>query len=614
MSWMQRLWNSFKRESLNSGIDEELAFHIEERAEELVEQGMSLEEARRQASVQLGGYNSFKEEMGEINTFSFIADIGRDLGVGIRMLAQSPAFAATAILSLALGIGANTALFSIVNALMLRSLPVADARQIVSIDSPQIGSILTYPIWEQMRDRQQGFAGLLAYSADKFDLAASGESRFAQGLWVSGDFFRVLGVPAEEGRIFTREEDRRGTLPVAVISDSFRRRNFPAEASVIGKTLRLNRHQFEIVGVTPAWFRGLTVETSFDVAVPLACEPILHSDHSLLDERSGWWLSILGRLKPGTTVAQAETDLKAAAPAILEGAVPLRLSVEEQKQFLQSTFVLHPAATGFSEVRVQYKSALFALMGAACLVLLITCANVANLLLARASARQRELAVRLAVGAARMRIVRQLVTESFLLSVAGTGLGFVLALLGSHALVGLITTAGNPLYIDLSPDWRMLFFTAAIAVLTVLLFGFAPAFRATRYDLNQVLKKDGRGAVPGSTRFHLGKALVAAQIALSLTVLVAASLFVTTLKNLLSTDLGFNGRAYCSPMCIFRRTPYRKNDAVCSRPKCWHGCVQFRASCPRRIRFALPFPALDGTVVLNRRAIAPNRGATHWFG
>ena len=540
MSWTGRLRNLFGQQNLERQIDDELAFHIAERVDELVAEGLTPAEARRQALLQFGSYTRRKEDIREIDLFSRLETVIRDVRFGVRSLLGSPAFTVTAVLSLALGIGANTAIFSIIDALMLRSLPVEDPAKLVKVQSKEIGAEFTNPIWEQVRDHQPAFKGVLAWSADRFDLAQGGESRFARGLWVSGDFFRVLGVPALRGRVFSAQEDRRGTSPVAVISYGFWQRNFSNDPNVVGRTIHLNRHVFEVVGVTPPWFTGLEVDKSYDVAIPITCDPIVHTDHSMLDEREAWWLQILGRLAPGESLQQVDARFKASTPEFLRATVPMDFPVDEQKEFLKATFQLTPAVTGFSDVRDHYKTALFALMGIAALVLVICCANIANLLLARASARQRELAVRLALGASRARIVLQLLIESLLLSVAGTAIGSLLALAAGRLLVQLISTTGNPLMIDLSPDATLLGFSAATAFLTAILFGLVPAFLATRGDLNLSLKEHTRGSVVGASRFQAGKILVAGQIALSLMLLVGAGLFLGTLRNLLSTDLGFN--------------------------------------------------------------------------
>jgi putative ABC transport system permease protein len=343
--------------------------------------------------------------------------------------------------------------------------------------------------------------------------------------------------------VFTRDEDRRGTAPLAVISYSFWKRNFDGDAGVIGKTVRLNRHTFEIVGVTPPWFRGLDTDWGFDVAIPIACEPILHPGHSSLDERAAWWLRIIarlpGRMPAGESVEQARDRMRAIAPEIFRATVPQDFPTDAQREYLNNSFFLKPAATGFSEMGAQYRTALYTLMAIVGVVLLIACANIANLLLARATARQREFSVRMAIGAGRARVIRQLMTESLLLSVFGTAAGLLLALWGSRLLIHLLSTTRHPLDIDLSLDPHVLAFTIGAAILTALLFGLAPALRATRVELNQVMKENTRTVLRASGRLNLGKALVAGQVALSLVLLVAAGLFLGTLRNLWAVDPGF---------------------------------------------------------------------------
>jgi predicted permease len=360
---------------------------------------------------------------------------------------------------------------------------------------------------------------------------------------VSGDFFRVLGVAAMQGRVFTTEDDRRGggsSGAVAVISYRFWKRNFEEGSTAIGKTIRLNRRTFEVVGVTPPWFTGLNADRSYDIAIPLSSEPLFHPDRSDLDCRLCWWLQVMGRLAPEETVEQAGEHMRVFAPEVFRATLPQELPSKAQTEYQKHSLLLRPASTGFSATGNQYRTALFTLMAITALVLLTACANIANLLLARASARQRELSVRMAMGAGRSRVVRQLMTESLLLSILGAAGGFLFAVWGSSLLVRLLSKTGNPLEIDLSPDLHLLGFTVATAVLTAILFGLAPALRATRVELNQVLKESARNTVSGSTRFNLGKALVTGQVALSLILLVGAGLFLGTLRNLLTVDPGFN--------------------------------------------------------------------------
>jgi len=469
--------------------------------------------------------------------WTWLDRLAQDLRYGLRTLGANPGFTATAVLSLALGIGANTAIFTIINALMLRSLPVADPQNLVEIvEGGNPG--LSNPIWEEVRDHQTGFGGTLAFDSFRSDLSDGGESRYAEGLYVSGSYFRMLGVPAAMGRVFTDQDDRHGggaAGPVAVISYSFWQRNFQADPQVIGKTIRLSRNTFQIVGVTPAWFTGLNADKSYDVAIPIGCVPVLRPGSDALTSREEWWLHIWGRLSPGESVAIAEERLAAIAPAILRATLPSRSDSSLKNSYLGKTFQLRPAGQGISNTGRHYRTALFTLMAIVGLVLLIACANIANLLLARASARWREFGVRMAIGASRWRIVRQLLTESLLLSLLGTIGGFLLAQWGGRLLVRLLSTPSNPVTVDLSPDLRSLAFTGGIAILTALLFGLVPALRATR-----VLLAPARVVRRDAGRPRLGKALVAGQIALSLVLLVGAGLFLGTLRNLLTLDLGFN--------------------------------------------------------------------------
>ena len=533
-----RIGGLFARDRQNRELAEEFESHLEMQIEDNLRAGMTPAEARRDALLKTGGLSLAQENYRNRRGMPWIDTTLRDLQYAGRMLRRSPGFTAVAVLSLALGIGANTAIFSIVNAVMLRSLPVEDPGRLAQIKQGENGD-LTNPIWEHVRDHQQAFSGALAYAETKLDLADGGQSQFAFGLWVSGDFFRVLGVAPMKGRVFGKYDDRRGAPALAVLSYNFWQRRFASDADVIGKTVRLNRIPFEIVGVTPPWFKGLNVDRGFDVALPLACEPLLHTDRNDLDQRSMWWLTLLGRLRPDQTILQAEARMRLFSSEVNRATLPSDWDAKGQAEYLKNTFKLSPAAGGFSETGSQYRIALFTLMAIVGLVLLIACANVANLLLARASARQREFAVRMAIGASRMRIIRQLMTESLLLSLLGAAGGFLLALAGSRLLVRLISTGPIPLAIDTSPDLRVFAFTIAATLLTALLFGLAPALRATRVELEQALKENARSAVAGSSRFNLGKALIVGQVALSLMLLVGAGLFLGTLRNLLTVDTGF---------------------------------------------------------------------------
>jgi predicted permease len=505
---------------------------------------MDAADAAAAARRQFGNATQLQEISREAWGWALLDTLRQDLRYALRNLASSPGFAATAVLSLALGIGANTAIFSIVNAVMLRTLPVDDPQALVQLKLGEGGDDeLSTPIWEQIRDHQQAFSGILAYSEERFDLADGGESHFAEGMWVSGDYFRTLGVPILMGRPFTAEDDRWGggrEGATAVISYRFWQRYFSGDANVIGKTVPLDHHRFTVAGVTPPWFTGLDVDRSYDIAIPIGDQPILHEGRTAADEGHHWWLHIMGRIPRGQSLRQADDRMRAIAPQIFRATLLPDQSAQDQAEYLNGKFFLIPAGLGFSDTRTQYRTALLVLMVTVGLVLLIACANIANLLLSRAAARQRELSVRMAIGASRLRIVRQLMTESLLLALLGAVGGFLLAIWGSRLLVGLLSTSGNVLDIGVSPDLRLLAFTMAVAVLTALLFGLAPAIRATRGGLNRALKENERGAAKGSTRLHFGKALVSGQVALSFVLLLGAGLFLGTLRNFLSIDPGFS--------------------------------------------------------------------------
>jgi putative ABC transport system permease protein len=465
-----------------------------------------------------------------------------DLRDAFRALRAFPVVTAVAVLSLALGIGANTAIFSIVNSLMLKSLPVAEPDRLVQIAIGERQTHMTNPQWEQIRDRPERFDSVFVWSNARFDLAGGGQTEFVNGLWVSGRFFEGLGVPAMLGRTLTPEDDRRGggpDGPVAVISYAFWQRRYAGAADAVGKAVSLDRVSFTIVGVTPPEFTGVEAGRAFDVAVPLGAEPLIRGRDTALDRRSTWWLQMVARLKPGQSLEAAQAALRGVQPQIREATLPPNYRPENAARYLADGFTLKPAATGPSGLRARYQRPLVAILIVVSLVLLIACANIANLLLARAAARRHELSVRLALGASRWRLARQLLMESLLLSGAGAAVGLLFALWGSQVLVGQLSTATSTVYLNLSLDWRVLAFTLTVAVLTAVLFGTAPALRAAGVEPNEGLKEHGR-AIAGEPRFGLGSLLVAGQVALSLVLIVAAGLFVRTFVSLTHTTLGFD--------------------------------------------------------------------------
>jgi predicted permease len=449
----------------------------------------------------------------------------QDLQFGLRMLKKNPGFTAVAVLSLALGIGANTAIFQLVNAVRLKTLPVAHPEQLVNIRltdmdaargfKPSQYPAVTNPIWEQIRDRNEAFSGVLAWGRGDFNLAQGGEVRSAKGLWVSGDFFNLLGVQPERGRLLTAADDQRGcAAPGAVISHAFWQREYGGDPNVIGRKVNLSDKPFEIIGVTPASFFGLEVGRTFDVALPICADAIIGGKNTRLDSGFNWWLMVTGRLKSGWTTQQATAQLQSISPALFQQTLPPNYPPVSVPKYLDSKLEVVEGGAGYSTLREAYERPLWLLLAIAGLVLLIACANLANLLLARASTREREIAVRQAVGASRARIIRQLLVETLLLTVAGTVLAALLAQGLSRFLVSLIGTGANAVFLDLTPDWRVLGFTAGVAAVTCLLFGLTPALRATRVDIGAVMKATGRGVIGGRGRFSLRRARVVIQVAL----------------------------------------------------------------------------------------------------
>lgn len=487
----------------------------------------------------------------------------QDLRFGVRMLLKHKSFTAVAILSLALGIGANTAIFQLLDAVRLRTLPVNAPQELAEVRLADMkgarGGIfrsasVTNRIWEQLRERQQAFSGISAWGTDSVNLAPGGEVRTARMLYVSGDFFHTLGVQSALGRVFTTTDDQRGCGAAGlVISHEFWQREYGGEANVIGRKLTLADSQFEIIGVTPASFFGMEVGRSFDMALPICAVTLVRGNNRMLDSGIMWWLTVTGRLKPGWSLEQANAEMQVISPGLFETTLPANYPPDNVKDYLGSQLIAVPAASGASQLREKYEQALWLLLAIAALVLLIACANLANLLLARASAREREIAVRQALGASRGRLVRQLLVESLLLAAVGAALGAGLAQALSRFLVAFLSTSNDPVFLVLAPDWRVLGFAAGLAVLTCVLFGLVPAIRATRMEPGAVLKSGGRGMTAGRERFSLRRALVVAQVALSLVLVAGALLFSRSLGKLLTVETGFRQEGVLVALVSFQR-------------------------------------------------------------
>ena len=454
-----------------------------------------------------------------------------------RSLRAAPLVSSFAVLSLALGIGGATALFSILNSLALKPLPVRDPRQLVLLDK----GAWSNPIWEAIRDRQSDLvAGAFAWANERFNLAPSGAADMVHGMWVSGGLFEVLGVPAQLGRAIAPADDVRGggpDGPVAVVSDGFWKRRLGGAPDVLGRTIIIERVPFTIVGVAPEGFLGPDVGRAFDVAIPLGTQVLIRGDKNTLDQRSAWWMNIMARLQPGQTVDDATARLRGIQPQIRAATMPP--VTRDANEYLSGPLTFIAAPGGRSVFRARYQRPLTIVLAVVGVVLLIACANVANLLMARASARRHELTVRLALGASRWRIGRQLLAESAVLGAAGAALGVLFARSGSRFLVAQLSSAAWTVDLDLEVDARVMAFTSAISIAAVLLFGSVPALLATRLAPQEVLRGFGRGqSIDRRAAFR--HASVVLQVALSLALVVAAGLFTRTLVQLVSRDAGFD--------------------------------------------------------------------------
>ncbi len=565
MNSLRRLRALFRKEKLDAEMAEEMRTHLELQAAENVKRGLSADEARSAARRSFGGVEQIKERARDQRGWLWLDQLLQDMRFAVRSLYKTPGFTAVAVLSLALGIGANTALFSLVDDVLLKSLPVRDPDSLVLfrwlspnnglmrstngyvIKDPATGLRTSTSLSNFIFDRLRADPGQHAVFGDFFAFASVGrltldidhQAELANGQVVSGGYFAGLGVSPHRGRALGADDDQEDAPPAAMISHRFWQRRFAADPAVIGKTIRANNVAVTIVGITPENFHGtLQLGDVPDMTFPLALEPRLNPAFTARHEPLSWWLHLAGRLKPGVTAAQAQARLEpifvqAARDAWIgqQGAQKLDRLETRADPLLR----LVPGAQGLVENRRTYDQPLLILQCIVGAVLLIACTNVANLLLARAATRAKEIAVRLSIGASRWRLVRQLLTESVVLSLLGGVVGVVFAFLGRDALLALRPIGGTD---SLALDWRVLGFTLGVSLLIGLVFGLAPAWRATRVDLNSVMK--GTSATVRGSRLPLRSVLMVAQVALSVVLLVGAGLFMRTLHNLRQVDPGFN--------------------------------------------------------------------------
>jgi predicted permease len=538
-----------------------------------------------------------------------------------RSLRATPMVSAFAVISLALGIGGVTALFSILNSLALKPLPVHKPAElaILAVDS------WTNPIWESIRARRHAFAAdAFGWATVRFNLSSTAAADMVEGLYASGGMFETLGVPAVLGRTFTMRDDARGggpDGPVAVISYAMWQRRYGGAPDVVGRSISIERVPFTIIGVTPKGFFGPDVGRSFDVAVPLGTEPLIRPGDSALDGRRHWWMNIMVRLKPGQTANQATAILRSLQPQIRAETMPPGPE-DPGHGYLIDPFTLEPAPGGRSPWRARYQQPLTAILVVVGLVLLIACANVANLLIARASTRRHELTLRLALGASRWRIARQLLVESLWLAAAGAALGMWLARWGSRALVAQLSSAATAIDLDMALDWRVLGFTTAVSAAAALLFGVAPALSVSRLTPNEVLKEQSRHGGLGR-RSGLRHASVVLQVALSLALVVAAGLFTRTFVALHTRDVGFERDGVLLVTANVERNPVRGDaqlallerlqEAVRTVPGVSAAALSFTTPVARAGRNTMVAVPADSPLTRRERLAWVNLVAPGWF-
>src|SRR5579864_241037 len=535
----------WKRKQREQELIEEIQAHLTLGEREEMDSGQSRKEAQLAARREFGNETLARETTRDMWGWRWLVDLVQDVRYGLRLLGKNPGFTAVAILTLALGIGANTAIFSLVDTVMLKMLPVQKPEELMVVgmlspgdDEPNTN--FTNPLWEQVRDRQDVFSGVFTWGGARFNLSGGGESHLVDGLYVSADYFSTLGVNPAAGRLFTTGDDKRGCGGSIVLSYGFWRDHFGAAPDEIGRVLNLSGHPMEVIGVAAPGFFDVDVGQKFDVAVPICTEAIFNGKDSMLDQRSSWWLSIVGRPRPGVSAEQVSVRLKVVSPEIFAATVPPKWNADSQKGYQKRFLVSSLAGKGLSYVRRAYNQPLRMLMAVVGLVLMIACANIAGLMLARAATRQKEISIRLAIGASRARLIRQLLTECVLLSFAGAALGILFARWGCAILVRIISSPRSPVFLQISMDARVVAFTAGIAVLTGLSFGMLPAFRSTRVSLASAMKGGQPDKTPSRSHFRAGRWIVGGQIALTLVLLIIAGLFLESFSKLLSLDTGFD--------------------------------------------------------------------------
>lgn len=548
----QRLRSLVRRAAVERELERELQFHVDQEIEAKMRRGLAPEAARSAALRRLGGVTQIQEECRDMRRTSYIENFVRDLQYACRTLVKAPTFTLAAIATLTLGIGANSAIFQLLDAVRLRTLPVPEPHRLVQIKIPKMNfgisehsDNLSYPLFEQIREHQQAFSGIFGWAYASLQVGEAADARAVSALGVTGEFFSTLGVSPSAGRLFRPEDDLRGCpAPTVVLSYPFWQSEFGGSLSTVGSRLIVQGHPLEVIGVAPVGFSGPQVGSHFDIALPLCSISVLNNgDTTAFDRRDYSWLNVMGRLKSGWKLAQATQHLRAISPGLMHATAPSGYSrgyIEDH--YLNSRLEAISGATGVSRLREEYDRSLWLLLGLTGLVLLIACANLSNLMLARAQAREREFAVRLALGAGRGRLLQQTLTEGLILAAVGAGFGLALATVLSRVILRFLETDGNELNLDLSPDWRMLAFTAGVTCLACVLLSFAPAFRAARGQAAEAIRASARGLTTDRSRFGFQRLLVVIQVSVSLILVAGAFLFIESFRRLVTMDPGFRAQ------------------------------------------------------------------------
>lgn len=544
-----RLWGALARRRSDADLERELRSHLELADEDARRGGRGAADSMRSVRLEVGGLAPAMDALRDQRGLPVLEDLARDVRYGLRTLRRSPVFTLVAVLTLALGIGANAAIFQLLDAIRFRMLPVKNPDQLVVVSLADMTRwegrrttgypALTNALWEEFRDHQSVLAGVLAWANAEFRLDHEGTPREVRGIFVSGDFFNVLDVEAARGRVFGPTDDRPGCgVPGAVVSHGFWLRQFGGDPAVIGRTVSVEGQRLEVIGITPPDFFGVEVGRSFDLAVPICAEEVLGREKGWLQDGTTWWLTVMGRVPPGQTLAQVNERLRAASPGLFRATLPGDYSSDDAAGYSSLELRAESASGGVSALRSRFVDPLLMLAGVAVLVLLIVCSNLASLVLSRASTRQREFAVRQSLGASRRRLVQQVMIENVLLAIAGAALG--LALAGSLSRV-LIALLGPDVTVPVRIDARLFGTVLVSAVLTSMIFGLIPAWRASRAAALHGIRDAGvRGSTASGEGFRVRKALVVLQVAISLILLFGALLFAGTLRNLLAVDGGFD--------------------------------------------------------------------------